>query len=63
MPSGTSKTVSNLPVITFDGVDDYMDVLSPVLRDYLFVTTLQDAYKDSSMRCDVLVFWDATIFL
>jgi hypothetical protein len=27
-----------------------------------FVTTLQDDSKDSSMRCDVLVFWDAMIF-
>ena len=28
-----------------------------------FVTSLQDDTKDSSMRgCDVLVFWDATIF-
>jgi len=27
-----------------------------------FVTNLQDDTKDSSMRCDVLVFWDATIF-
>ncbi len=33
MPSSASKKVNNLPVVTFDGVDDYMDVLSPVLRD------------------------------